>query len=170
MLKTIAGLLALTVALAAVGIAIWWLLGREMALGRWLLGALLVAHGLIHLLFAVPRPATAAATSGAAKWPFDMTRSWLVAIRGLDVSALRLVGVALVGTVVISLLLAGFATVGILVPSAWWPVLVVASSVASAVLFALFFDPQLVLGLSIDIVLLWIVLATVWAPAIAPTV
>jgi hypothetical protein len=59
------------------------------------------------------------------------------------------------------------ATVGVLVPSGWWPVLVAASAVASALTLALFFDPQLVLGLGIDALLVWVVLASVWTPAAA---
>jgi len=164
MLKTITGMLPFAIGLAAVGIAIWWLLGREMALGRWLLGAFLVAHGLVHLLFVVPQPATPAGGSGAAEWPFDMARSSLVTGTGLDVNLVHAIGVALICAVTVGFLLAGLATVGILVPAGWWPVLVGASAAASAVLLALFFSPSLVLGLATDIVLLWIVLATVWAP------
>ena len=60
-LKDLTGLLPFTVALAAIGIVIWWLLGRDMAAGKWLLGAFLLAHGLVHALFVIPPPASAAA-------------------------------------------------------------------------------------------------------------
>lgn len=166
-MKTITGLLPFAVGLAAIGIAIWWLLGREMALGRWLLGAFLVAHGLVHLLFVVPQPATSAGGSGAAEWPFDKARSWLVTGAGLDVNLVHVIGVALICAVTVGFLLAGLATVGILFPAGWWPVLVVASAAASAVLLALYFNPQLALGVAIDVVLAWVVLATVWAPTAA---
>ncbi len=116
MLKTITGMVPFAIGLAAIGIAIWWLLGREMALGRWLLGAFLVAHGLVHLLFVVPQPATSAEGSGAAPWPFDMARSWLVTGAGLDVNLVRALGLALICAVTVGFLLAGLATVGILVP------------------------------------------------------
>jgi hypothetical protein len=52
-------------------------------------------------------------------------------------------------------------------PSSAWPALVVISATASAVMLALFFNPQLVLGLAIDAVLLWVALATVWSPSAA---
>ena len=170
MLKTITGMVPFAIGLAAIGIAIWWLLGREMALGRGRLGAFLVAHGLVHLLFVVPQPATSAEGSGAAAWPFDMSRSWLVTGAGLDINLVHVVGLALICAVSVGFLLAGLATVGILVPAGWWPVLVGASAAASAMLLALFFSLSLVLGLATDAVLLWIVLATVWAPtAVAST-
>ena len=166
MLKAVAGLLPLALGLAGVGVAIWFLLARDMALGRWLLGAFLVAHGLVHVLFVVPRPA-GAATTGAAEWPFDMTRSWLVTVARMDPSAVRLVGVALIFAVVLGFLLAGLATVGILVPPGQWQVLVLASTAASVVLLAFFPSPQLVLGAAIDAVLLWMILASVWVPTAA---
>lgn len=164
MLKTIAGLAPLAIVLSGVGIAIWWLLARDLAIGRWVLGGFLVAHGLIHFLFVVPAPAT---TAGGAEWPFDMTQSWLVTGAGLDMGPVRVIGAALIGIVAIGFLLAGLATVGIVIPSGWWRVLVVGSAAASIVLLALFFSPQLVLGLGIDAVLLLIAVAAVWAPTAA---
>ena len=164
MLKSLAGLVPFAVVLAGIGVAIWWLLSREMALGRWVLGGFLLAHGLIHTLFVVPAPAT---TAGGAEWPFDLTQSWLVTSVGLDVNLVRVIGIALIGVVVVGLLLAALGTVGILVPSGWWPALVVGSAAASAVLLVLFLNPQLVLGLAIDAVLLWVVLDSVWSPTAA---
>jgi hypothetical protein len=159
-----AGLVPFAVVLAGIGVAIWWLLSREMALGRWVFGGFVVAHGLIHMLFVVPAPAT---TAGGAEWPFDMARSWLVTGPGLDVNLVRVMGVALIGIVVVGFVLAGLATVGIIVPSGWWRVLVIGSAAASIVLLALFFNPQLILGLAIDALLLWVVLDAVWTPTAA---
>jgi len=164
MSKAIVGMIPFAIGLVGIGVAIWWSLSREMALGRWLLGGFLVAPGLVHLLFFVPAPAQA---TGGAEWPFDLSRSWLVTGAGLDDGAVRLVGMALVVVVAAGFLLSGLATVGVLVPSGWWPVLVAASSVASALTLALFFDPQLVLGLGIDALLVWVVLASVWTPVAA---
>lgn len=164
MLKSLAGLVPFAVVLAGIGVAIWWLLSREMALGRWVLGGFLLAHGLIHALFIAPAPAT---TAGGAEWPFDLTQSWLVTSVGLDVNLVRVIGIALIGVVVVGFLLAALGTVGILVPSGWWPALVVGSAAASALLLVLFLNPQLVLGLAIDAVLLWVVLDAVWAPTAA---
>lgn len=166
-MKTVTGLLPFAVVLAGIGGAIWWLLARDMTIGRWVLGGFLLAHGLIHVLFFVPAPATTAGTAGGAEWPFDMTRSWLVTSAGLDLGPVRLLGAALVVVVAVGFLLAVLATVGVVVPSGWWQVLVVGSAAASVVLLALFFNPQLVLGVAIDAVLVWVVLASVWAPTVA---
>ena len=136
-MKTALGLVPLAVVLAGVGIAIWWMLAREMALGKWVLGAFLLGHGLVHAMFVMPRPATTDAAAGAAEWPFDKARSWLVTGAGLDVNLVHVIGVALICAVTVGFLLAGLATVGILFPAGWWPVLVVASAAASAVLLAL---------------------------------
>ncbi len=161
-MKTITSLLPLAIALAGAGLAIWWLLSKEMTGGRWLLAGFLVAHGLIHLMFLAPAPTPA---EGAAEWPFDMAGSWLVTGPGMDFNLVRIVGYALMGAVVVAFALAGLATVGIVVPSEAWRPLVAVSAVVSIVLLAVFFSPHLVLGLGIDAVLLGVVVAAVWTPA-----
>ncbi|MGD0123686.1 MAG: hypothetical protein ABSC46_14180 [Candidatus Limnocylindrales bacterium] len=160
--QSVASMLPFAIVLACLGAAIWFLLSREMALGVWLLAAFLVGHGLIHLLFFVPQPAAAA---GAPEWPFDMARSWAVTGAGLDVGTVRVIGAALIAVVAVCFVAAGLATVGVIVPPNWWRAAVVASAAASIVLLALFFNPQLVLGLAIDSALLMVVVAAVWAPA-----
>lgn len=146
-MKTIIGILPWLVVVAVVGGAIWWLLSREMAAGRWLLAALLHGHGVVHVMFMVPTPA---ATAGGPDWPFDMARSWAVTGAGLDLTLVRTIGFALIAMVVGGFVLAALSTVGILVPPGWWRATVAVSAVASAVLLILFFEPQLVLGLGID--------------------
>ena len=160
-MKTIVGILPWAVAVAALGGATWWLLSRDVAAGRWLLAALLIGHGVVHLMFAVPAPAT---TAGGPDWPFDMARSWAVTGASLDLNVARAVGVALIAVVAIGFALAAQSTVGIVVPSGWWPPTVAVSAVASAVLLVLFFEPQLVLGLGIDAVLLAVVATGAWVP------
>jgi hypothetical protein len=159
--RTIVGILPWAVVVAALGAAIWWLLSRDMAAGRWLLAALLIGHSIVHVMFAVPAPA---ATEGGPDWPFDMARSWAVNGAGLDLNVVRAVGLALIAVVVGGFSLAALSTVGIVVPSGWWQPTVAVSAVASAVLLVLFFEPLLVLGLGIDTVLLWVVAARVWMP------
>jgi hypothetical protein len=166
MAKTLKGLLPLAVGLVAYGFVIWFLLERDMANGRWLLAAFLVGHGLVHVMFAVPRPATRPATANGVDYPFDIARSWAVNA-GLDAGLLRIIGVALVATVVVGFVLAGLATVGLMVPAGWWPWLVVGSTLASIVLLVLAFSPGLTLGVAIDAVLLWLVLASSWLPVTA---
>jgi hypothetical protein len=164
--KTIVGLLPLAAALAGLGAAIWWLLAREMTAGRWLLAAVLVGHGLVHLMFLTPTPASASAP-GATEWPFDMAKSWLATGPGLDLNLVRLIGGVLVAVVILAFALAGLSTVGLVVPSDAWRILVSASAVVSAVLLTLFFNPQLVLGLGIDALLVGVAVAAAWTPAVA---
>ncbi len=161
MVRTMAGILPWAVVLVVVGGAIWWLLSRDIAAGRWLLAALLIGHGVVHALFVVPVPAP---TDGGPDWPFDMARSWAITGAGLDANMVRIIGVALITVVVVGFSLAALSTVGIIVPSGWWQPIVAASAVTSAVLLVLFFEPLLVLGLGIDAVLLWVVAARVWIP------
>jgi hypothetical protein len=160
-MKALVGILPWAVVFAAIGGAIWWLLSKEMAAGRWLLAGLLIGHGAVHLMFAVPTPA---ATEGGPEWPFDIARSWIIDGAGLDLTIARVVGGALIAVVVIGLVLAALATVGIVVPSGWWQPAAASSTVASAALLVLFFQPQLVLGLGIDATLLWVIVTGVWTP------
>ena len=160
-MKSMAGTVPYAVALAAAGGAIWWLLSQNMAAGTWLLAGLLVAHGLIHVLFAVPTPS---ATAGAPEWPFSMARTWPVTAAGLDENVVRSIGRALIVVVAAALTQAGLSTVGIVVPPTWWAALVVTGAVGSAVTLVLLFNPQLFLGLGIDAVLLWVVVAGAWQP------
>ena len=160
--KTLGGLAPFGIVLMGIGAAIWWLLSGGNSLGKWLLAGFLVAHGLIHLLFLAPTPA--ASGSGTA-WPFDLGQSWLVGNAWLDVGLVRVIGAVLVIAVAGAFVLSGLATAGIVVPSDWWRPLVAASALVSVVTLVLFFDPQLVLGLAIDGVLLGVVVTAVWTPA-----
>jgi hypothetical protein len=161
MVKAVLGTLPWAVVLAVAGAAIWWLLSQDMAPGRWLLAALLIGHGVVHVLFAVPAPAP---TDGGAAWPFDVTRSWVITGAGLDANLVRTVGMALIAVVVLGFILAALSTIGVIVPSGWWQPAVAASAITSAIVLILFFDPQLVLGLGLDAVLLWVVATSAWAP------
>ncbi len=159
MVKAIVGILPWAVVLVAAGAAIWWLLSRDMAAGRWLLAGLLIGHGLVHVMFFMPTPS---ATAGAPEWPFDIARSWPVTGAGLDLSLVRAVGLALVAVVVVAFGLAALSTLGIVVPSDLWPAITVAGAIASAVVLGLFFEPQLILGLGIDAVLIGVVVTRAW--------
>jgi hypothetical protein len=159
MTRTIVGTLPWAVVLLAIGGAVWWLLAREMAAGRWLLAALLIGHGAVHALFVMPVP-----TDGGPDWPFDMARSWAITGAGLNANMVRIIGVALISVVVVGFSLAALSTVGLIVPVAWWQPLVAMSAITSAILLVLFFEPQLALGLGMDAVLLWVVVVRAWMP------
>ncbi len=161
MVRTMAGTLPWAVVLLVVGAAVWWLLSQDMAAGPWLFAALLIGHGVVHVLFAVPAPA---ATDGGAPWPFDMARSWAVTRTGLDPSLVRGIGAVLIAVTIGAFALAALSTVGLIVPSGWWQPTVALGAIASAATLVLFFEPQLVLGLGLDIVLLWVVVTGAWMP------
>jgi len=154
-MKSMTGALPWLVVLAVVGGVLWWMLSKDMPAGRWIFAVLLLAHGLVHLMYVVPAPGGDGAT-----WPFDMTRSWL----GAGSGALRTVGLVLIILTIAGFLLAALSTVGILVPTGWWQAAVVFGSTASAVTLIVFFDPQLVLGLVIDALLVWIAATRLWSP------
>ena len=164
MLKTLIGLLPFAIGLAIFAALQSYLLGRDLAFGRWLLAAFLVAHGLIHVLFLLPQPAPSAATAGDVEYPFDMARSWLVTGGMLDLGVVRLLGLVLIAVVVSGFVMAGLATVGALVPSSWWPGLMIGSAAASIVLLAVCISPSLALGFAIDAILIWLVVASAWVP------
>lgn len=127
---------------------------------RLLLAAFLAAHALIHASYLTPAPPQ---TAEGPQWPFELARSWLVTGLGLDLGFVRPLGIALVATTVVLFVAAAMATAGWIVPSAWWPVLVVSGAVSSVLTLALFFHPWLLLGFLIDAALLWAVSAG-WRP------
>jgi hypothetical protein len=159
-MRGIVGMLPWLVVLAIAGAAIWLLLERQAVLGAWVLAALLLGHGLVHVLYLVPTPGAADGSPGP-RWPFDLQRSWLVALAGAR-RGRRLAAVLIVGIVGLSIL-AALATVGI-VAAAAWPALVAAAAAASLVLLVLAFDVQLVLGIGIDVVFIAVALTGAWAP------
>jgi hypothetical protein len=155
------GILPYAVVLAVLGGVTWWLLSRCMTAGPWLLAALLIGHGAVHTMFAI----SPAATAGGPEWPFDMATSWVVTGAGVDLNVVRAVGAALIVIVAGGFALGAFSTVGLVVPAGLWQASVGASAVASVVMLVLFFNPQLVLGIGIDVVLLWAVAARAWVPS-----
>jgi hypothetical protein len=152
----------LGIGLIVFAIVVAFLVQRNSSIAPWLIAASLLGHGLVHIMFAAPAPA--AATDPAAEFAFNVDRSWVVNARLLDASAVRLLVVGLVAVVVVGYGLAAMATVGILVPQSIWPTLVIASTVASAALMVIGLSPALALGIAIDVVLVWLVFASVWAP------
>jgi hypothetical protein len=128
---------------------------------RYALFPLLVGHALVHLAYLAPAPARA---EGAPEWPFAIERSWLVVNLGVSMDVMRLLAYLLVAVTAVALVAGGLATIDLLVPASWWPGLVVAGTTASLVLLVLFFHPWLVVGMAIDVVLLYLVLVNGWDP------
>jgi hypothetical protein len=127
---------------------------------RLLIAALLLAHGAIHASFVSPRPP---ATPGGPLWPFELARSWLLTPLGVPAETTRLMGTALVVATIGAFALAALATTGLLPADLWAPASA-AGAISSLALLVLFFHPWLVLGLAIDLGLLWAVLVAGWTP------
>ena len=125
---------------------------------RLALAAFLLAHAAIHAGFLSRPPVTA----GGPAWPFSLDTSWL--LHSIDPELRRLVGVALVAATIGGFGLAALGAFGIM--AGWaWPVGVALGAVASLATLVLFFHPWLILGVVIDVVLLWAALIARWEPA-----
>lgn len=124
---------------------------------RVIVGILLIAHGLVHLLYLVP----AASDPG---YPFSLDRSWL-----LPPSARRPVAYGLMAAVVLAFIAAALAWWGVPGLSALWAgILVVAASLSLALLIA-FWDAQLLIGVLIDLLLIGVaVIRPSWLHSFLP--
>jgi hypothetical protein len=106
-----------------------------MVLIQALVGILLLAHGLVHLLYLaddVPE--------------FSLDRSWLV-----PDSARRPLGLGLVVATAVAFAVLALAVWGVPGVSAVWPAVAVAACLFSGVLLTLFWSRQLMFGVAIDV-------------------
>jgi len=127
-----------------------------------LVAGILLGHAAIHVGFlAAPPPATA---TGPA-WPFPTDRAWLVTRLGVDPALVRRLATALAAVTIVAYPVAALAALGVL-PAATWPLAIAAGSVASLGLLAACFHPWLVLGVVIDVALLWSCLVAGWQPGV----
>jgi hypothetical protein len=163
-MKPILDLLPIGIGVALLAAVTWFLLDRDIGAGRWLLAALLFAHGWVHVMFVFPAPEAAPASAGGLAYPFDMARSWLITNAGLDTGMIRTIGVVVVAVTFAAFLLAALSTMGWLVPTGWWDGLLLGAAASSTLLLALFFSPALLLGFAINAVLWVLVIASVWSP------
>lgn len=110
----------------------------EMVFVRSAVGFLLLAHGLVHLLYLAP---------GVPE--FSLDRSWLV-----PETARRPLALGLIAATTIAFAMLALAVWGVPGLATAWPTFTVVACVISAVLLVLFWNVSLVFGLAIDIVLL----------------
>jgi hypothetical protein len=115
---------------------------------RTVLGGLLVAHGLIHLMWFAPNDDPA--------WPFRLDRSWL-----MSEPVRKPVAIALVALVVAGFALLGLAVGGVPGLATTWPGLAIGAAVVSLATLVLFWDRQLLWGVAIDVCLIVVAL---WRP------
>ena len=127
---------------------------------RLAIAGFLLVHAAIHAGFVSPRPP---ATAGGPPWPFDVGRSWILRPLGIDAATSRALAIALIAVILGGFAVAGIAAIGI-APAGLWPVAVTIGGVASIAVLILFFHPWLLLGIAIDVVLLWAVNVANWAP------
>jgi hypothetical protein len=104
---------------------------------RVVVGVLLIAHGLVHLLYLAPDT------------PFSLDKSWLV-----PEGSRRPVAYALMGATILTFLLVALALWGVPGLSTVWPVVTIVAAGMSALLLVAFWDNQLVLGIVIDAALI----------------
>jgi hypothetical protein len=102
-------------------------------------GLLLLAHGLVHLLYLVTN-------TDDPRFPFTITSSWLV-----PESARRPVAIVFVSVTIAAFALLGLAVWGVPGLAAIWPLLAVVGSVASLAVLIAFWDTQLLLDVAIDV-------------------
>lgn len=115
-------------------------------LARVIVGLLLLAHGLVHLLYVVPAAADP-------KYPFSLERSWL-----LPQSARRPVAFALMTAVVVGFLASALALWGVLGPADAWSQITIVAASSSLVLLIAFWDRQLWIGVLINVLLITVAL------------
>lgn len=105
-------------------------------------GLLLIAHGLVHLLYVAPDVTE-----------FDPQRSWIV-----PATARRPVSVALIVATVGGFALLGVAVWGVPGVRDAWPTIAGAASLCSLLLLGAFWDVRLLFGVAIDVA----VMAVAW--------
>lgn len=115
---------------------------------RIVLGGLLVAHGLVHLMWFAPNDDPA--------WPFRLDRSWL-----MSEATRKPVAIALVALVVAGFALLGLAVWGVPGLASIWPGLAIGAAVVSLATLVLFWDRRLLWGVAIDVSL---IVVAVWRP------
>lgn len=112
------------------------------ALARILVGFLLIAHGLVHLLFVVPAAADP-------RYPFSLQRSWL-----LPESARRPVAFVLLTAVVVGFLASALGVWGVPALAGIWFQVTIAAAGSSIALLVAFWDRQLWIGVLISALLI----------------
>jgi hypothetical protein len=132
-------------------------------LGPLLLAGFLVAHAAIHVAFVTPAPP---ATADGPAWPFSTADSWLVRRLGVEPAAIHGLGLALVALTLAGLALAAIVALGFAPTALWLPAIIIGAT-ASLALLLVCFDPWLLFGVGIDVVLLYATLVGGWVPATA---
>lgn len=163
-MRTLHELLFPAIGVTVTAVLIYLLLSHGHALGPWMLALFLLGHGWVHMMFAFPTSDPAQGATRERANPFVLTDSWLISRAGLDQRTVRLAGLVLITATFLAFLLAALATLGWVVPTGWWPALVVAAAVLSTLVLVLFYSPLLLLGFALNATLIWLALSSWWSP------
>ena len=104
-------------------------------------GLFVVAHGLVHLLYVIPK-------QDDPSFPFTLQESWLV-----PAAVRRPSGVVLVAATVSLFALLGLAVWGVPGLSGAWPVIAIVAAALSFSLLVAFWNSHLFVGIGIDLAL-----------------
>ena len=105
-------------------------------------GLLLIAHGLVHLLYLVSEP-------DDESYPFTLRDSWLV-----PESARRPLAIFLIAATITFFALLGLAAWRVPGLSGVWPALAIVAASSSLALLIAFWDAWLTIGVGIDVALI----------------
>ena len=121
-------------------------------------GILLIAHGLVHILYSVPAPDE--------KWPFDLNHSWLLTRLGFGEGVLRRLGTVLWIAAMAGFVLGGLGIFGVPLLKDMWRPVVAASSTVSFLLIGLFWHRHFVFALLMDVGIFIAIVCVSW-PSVA---
>lgn len=113
-----------------------------------LLGIFLIAHGLVHLSYLMPKP-------DDPNYPFDFGRGWFASFAG---SLAKPVGMLLVCAVTLAFTLGGLGVLGVSALENLADLFLIGGSVLSLLVLVLYWHKWLVLGIIINIAIIWGVL------------
>ena len=116
-MRALVQLAPLAVGLGVFALIVTLLLQRQMAIGVWLLAAFLIGHGLVHVMFVTPPPASP--NTPGAEFAFNADRSWLVTSGALSPQVVRALVVLLAAATIVGYLLAGGGVTNIPWTSPW---------------------------------------------------
>lgn len=111
-----------------------------------------MAHGLLHASYLTPKPEDP-------NYPFSFDKGWFASVAG---NMAQPIGTLLVAVTVVAFLLAGLGLLGVPGLVGIWKMMLLAGAIASLLLLVLFWHQWLVLGIVINIVLVYGVYKLNW--------
>lgn len=119
---------------------------------KYLISFFLAAHGLLHLSYLTPKP-------DDPNYPFDFTRGWFADIVGSTAGA---IGATLVTVTALAFIVAALAYVGVPGFVDFGKAAAVTGAISSLILLILFWHTWLILGVVIDLVILYGIFQLNW--------